>query len=106
VSFEDFAKFDIRICRVLAAEEVKGSRKLVKLTIDTGTSNKTLVAGIAESHRPETIVGKTIVVLTNLLSKKIMGIDSQGMLLAAEDEKGGVYLLTAEGMPPAGTRVH
>lgn len=105
VNIEDFAKLDMRVGVVVAAEAVKGSNKLLKITVDLGSSKRTVVAGIAETHRVEGILGKRVILLTNLTPKKLMGVMSEGMLLAAEDEKGGVYLLTTDGDAPPGSRV-
>ena len=76
-------KVDLRVAKVLTAEKVPNSTKLVKLTIDVGTEQRTLVAGIAEAYEPEQLVGRTIVMVFNLKPAKLMGIESNGMVLAA-----------------------
>jgi methionine--tRNA ligase beta chain len=106
VSIEEFAKLDMRVGMVVEAEAVKGSSKLLKITVDIGDSKRTVVAGIAETHRVEDLLGKRVILLTNLAPKKFMGILSEGMLLAAEDKSGGVYLLTTDGAAPLGAKVH
>jgi|YelNatPaOPRAMG01_1025707.scaffolds.fasta_scaffold24965_3 methionine--tRNA ligase beta chain len=106
VSIEDFAKLDMRVGMVVEAEAVKGSSKLLKITVDIGDSKRTVVAGIAETHRVEDLLGKRVILLTNLAPKRFMGILSEGMLLAAEDKSGGVYLLTTDGAAPLGAKVH
>jgi methionine--tRNA ligase beta chain len=81
-------KVDLRVAKVLAAEKVPNSRKLIKLSIDVGTEQRTLVAGIAESYEPEALVGRTIVMVFNLKPAKLMGIESNGMVLAASPDGG------------------
>jgi methionyl-tRNA synthetase len=94
VSIDDFEKLDIRIGRVKSAQRVPNSKKLLKLEVEVGEELRTLVAGIAEHYSPEELVGKFIAVVVNLEPAKLMGITSQGMLLAAEDEKGISLLVT------------
>ncbi|WP_029551324.1 methionine--tRNA ligase subunit beta [Thermocrinis jamiesonii] len=85
ISLEDFIKLDIRVAKVLSAERVEGSEKLIKLRVSLGNEERTLMAGIAKHYSPEDLVGKKIVVLANLRPRKIFGVESQGMLLAASD---------------------
>lgn len=87
ITIEQFAKIDLRVATITAAESVPGAKKILKLTIDLG-ENRTIVAGIALSYSPEELVGKQIIVVANLKPAKIMGIISNGMLLAATDENG------------------
>jgi methionyl-tRNA synthetase len=87
ISFEEFSKMDLRVAEVKEAERVKGADKLLKLKIDIGSEERQIVAGIAEQYTPEEMVGKKIVVVTNLKPAKIRGIESKGMLLAAHDGK-------------------
>jgi methionine--tRNA ligase beta chain len=84
ISFDDFNKLDIRIGTILKAEKVEGTDKLLKLKVDLGDEQRTLVAGIAETHTPEDIIGKQIPILTNLEPKKLRGIESNGMILAVD----------------------
>ena len=98
ITIEDFAKVSLRTAKVLSAERVEGSDKLLKLRIELGSEKRQLVAGIAQSYAPEAVVGKTIIVVANLKPAKIRGVESQGMLLAAKAD-GKLALLTAEGMP-------
>lgn len=86
VVFEEFMKMDIRIATILAAEKVKKSKKLLKLKVATGIDERTVVSGIAEYYQPDEIVGKQVCILVNLAPRKIMGIESQGMILMAEDK--------------------
>jgi methionyl-tRNA synthetase len=88
VSFEDFTAMDIRVGTITAAEKVKKTKKLLKLTIDTGIDVRTVVSGIAAYHQPEAIVGEQVSVLVNLAPRTIKGIESQGMVLMAEDKDG------------------
>lgn len=87
ISFEEFSKIDLKVAEVREAEKVKGADKLLKLRIDIGTEERQIVAGIAEQYSPEEMIGKRIVVVTNLQPAKIRGIESRGMLLAAKDGK-------------------
>jgi len=88
IEFDDFAKMDIRVGTILEAEKVKKTKKLLKLLIDTGIDKRTVVSGIAEYYAPEEIIGKQVNVLVNLAPKKLRGIESQGMILMAEDADG------------------
>lgn len=85
IGIEDFLKVDLRVAKVLSAEKVEGSEKLLKLQISLGDEERTIVAGIAKHYSPEELVGKKIVIVANLKPRKIFGITSQGMLLAASD---------------------
>ncbi len=88
VSFDDFTKMDIRVGTILDAEKVAKTKKLLKMTIDTGIDKRTVVSGIAEYYQPEDVVGKQVSILVNLAPRKIRGIESQGMILMAEDPDG------------------
>lgn len=105
ITIDDFMKVDLRTARVLTAERVPNSRKLVKLTIDAGTEQRTLVAGLAEAYEPETLVGRTIVVVFNLKPAKLMGIESNGMVLAASPDGGAPVLVGFDQPVPPGARV-
>jgi methionyl-tRNA synthetase len=98
-------KVDLRVAKVLAAEKVPNSRKLVKLSIDVGTEQRTLVAGISEAYEPEQLVGRTIVMVFNLKPAKLMGIESNGMILAASGDDGRPLLLSVEDGAEPGMRV-
>jgi methionyl-tRNA synthetase len=105
VSIDDFMKVDLRVAKVLTAEKVPNSRKLVKLSIDVGTEQRTLVAGIAEAYEPEQLVGRTIVMVFNLKPAKLMGIESNGMVLAASPDGGKPTLVGFDQDVPLGSRV-
>lgn len=92
VSFDDFSKMDIRVGTILEAEKVAKTTKLMKLLVDTGIDKRTIVSGIAEHFAPEDVIGKQVSVLVNLEPRKIKGIESQGMILLAEDLTGKLIL--------------
>lgn len=94
IKYEDFAKIDLKTARVAAAERVAGSEKLVKLTVELGQENRQIVAGIGKAYTPEELVGRMIVVVANLEPRELMGLVSEGMLLAASDAEGRPVLLT------------
>ena len=104
VSYDDFAGLDIRVARVKDVERIPKSKKLYKLKIDIGEEERTIVAGIAEYYKENEIRGKRIVVLTNLEPKTVMGVKSQGMLLAAEDGED-VAVLVPDRDVKAGAKV-
>jgi methionyl-tRNA synthetase len=105
ISIDDFMKIDLRVAKVLTAERVPNSKKLMKLTIDLGSEQRTLVAGIAEGYEAEALVGRTVAIVANLKPAKLMGIESNGMILAASPD-GGKPMLVAFDQPPApGTRI-
>jgi methionyl-tRNA synthetase len=105
ISFDDFMKVDLRVAKVLAAERVPKSNKLLKLTVDAGTEQRTIVAGIAEAYEPEAMIGRTVVIVFNLKPAKLMGVESNGMVLAGSADGGKPVLLSFEEPPPPGTRV-
>jgi methionyl-tRNA synthetase len=93
VSFEDFSKMDIRIGKIVKAERVEKSKKLLKLQVDTGIDVRTVMSGVAEFFSPEEILNKQVTILVNLAPRKIMGVESQGMILMAADKDGSLRLL-------------
>jgi methionyl-tRNA synthetase len=105
ISFDDFMKVELRVAKVLAAERVPKSNRLLKLQVDVGTEQRTLVAGIAEAYEPEALVGRTVVMVFNLKPAKLMGVESNGMVLAASAEGGKPMLVGFETPPDPGTRV-
>lgn len=96
IEYDDFAKMDIRVGTILAAEKVAKTKKLLKLTIDTGIDKRTIVSGIAEYYSPEEIIGKKVSVLVNLAPKALKGIESQGMILMAENLDGSLSFISPE----------
>ncbi|MEM4650638.1 MAG: methionine--tRNA ligase subunit beta [Pyrobaculum sp.] len=96
IGIDDFRRVDLRVAKVIEAAKVEGSKKLIKLVVDLGAEKRQIIAGLAEYYNPEDLVGKYVVVVANLQPKKMMGLESQGMLLATCDkpvlltiEKGG-----------------
>ncbi len=104
VTIEDFAKVELKTAKVLAAEAVPDSDKLLKLQIEVGAERRQIVAGVAQSYTPESIVGKTIIVVANLQPAKIRGVESQGMLLAAKSGKK-LQLVMVDGEVPSGVKI-
>lgn len=105
LGIDEFMKVELRAARVLSAERVPKSRKLMRLQVDLGSEQRTLVAGIAEAYEPDALVGRMIAMVTNLKPATLMGIESNGMILAASDS-GGLPILLGFDKPPApGTRI-
>ncbi|MGA9406206.1 MAG: methionine--tRNA ligase [Bacteroidota bacterium] len=94
ISIEEFQKVDLRVARVIACEAVPKSKKLLKLQVEIGTERRQIVAGIAQQRKPEELIGKTIIVVANLAPAKLMGVESQGMLLATHGDGETFALLT------------
>lgn len=99
IMYDDFSKLDLRTGRILSAEPVPKSQKLLKLQVDFGYETRQILAGVAEHFQPEQMVGKSAVVVANLAPRKMMGLESQGMLLMAEDRGGALTLVTSESEP-------
>jgi len=105
VPIEEFRRLDLRVAEILEAKAIRGSKKLVELKISTGSSERTIVAGILLEYPPAELVGKRIVIVANLKPSKLMGVESRGMLLAATDPDGRVVLLTPEKPVAPGSQV-
>jgi methionyl-tRNA synthetase len=105
VGIEDFLRLDIRAARITAAERVPKSKKLLKLEVDLGAERRQLVAGIAEAYEPEVLPGRLVAVIVNLKPATLMGIQSNGMILAANSPAGLPILVTFEKEPALGARV-
>jgi methionyl-tRNA synthetase len=106
ITIEEFQKIELRVATILSAERVPGTDKLLKLQIDLRSERRQLVAGIAKHYTPEELIGKQIVVVTNLQPAVIRGIESQGMLLAAStDDSSQLALVTLQRPVPNGCRV-
>ena len=105
IIFEDFTKLDLRIGTVKSAEKMPKSKKLIKLQIDMGIETRTILSGIAEHFEPEQLINKQVTVVANLAPRKMMGIESQGMVLMAEDTDGKLILLSPESMVSSGATV-
>ena len=96
ISIEDFAKVQLRVAEVKAAEKVEGADRLLKLTLDLGDETRTVVGGIAQWYQPEDLPGRKVVLVANLKPAKLRGIVSEGMILAADDGKGNLVLVGPE----------
>jgi methionyl-tRNA synthetase len=96
IEFDDFAKLDIRVGTIIEAEKVAKTKKLLKLKIDTGIDKRTVVSGIAEYYTPEEVIGKQVSILVNLAPKKLRGIESQGMILMAENPDGTLAFVSPD----------
>jgi methionyl-tRNA synthetase len=105
ISIDDFMKVELRVAKVLEAEAVPKSKKLVKMKIDVGSEQRTIVAGIAEAYQPEQLVGRAIVIVFNLKPAKLMGVESNGMVLAASPEGGKPTIVSVDEAVAPGTRV-
>jgi len=105
ITIDDFMKVDLRVAKVLAAEAVPKSKKLLKLTVDTGRDQRTIVAGIAEAYQPEQLVGRTVVIVANLQPAKLMGVESNGMVLAGSPDGGPPVLVGLDQALAPGARV-
>lgn len=105
IPYSDFEKLELKTAKILNAEKVQGTDKLLKLELDAGEGEpRQIVSGIAHVYPPEELVGKTIVLLANLEPKKIRGVESRGMLLAADSDEGPI-LLMPEKEVKSGTKV-
>lgn len=102
---EEFWKFDMRVGLIRQAERIPRSRKLIKLAVDFGGEERTIVAGVGDQYSPEDFVGRKMIFVLNLKPKKLMGVLSQGMLIVGEEESGKVHLITLGDEVPAGTKV-
>jgi methionyl-tRNA synthetase len=105
IVFDDFAKIDLRIGTILTAEKVEKADKLLKLEVDLGFETRTIVSGIAMHFKPEDIVGKQVTVVCNLAPRKMRGIESNGMILMAEDKAGKLYFVNPDNKIEAGSSV-
>ena len=105
MDFETFQKMDIRVATIKHAERPEGSKKLLKLTVDLGNELRTVMSGIAEHYNAEEIIGRQVTLLSNLAPRKIMGIESQGMILMAEDENGKLVFVQPESKVEAGSKI-
>ncbi len=104
IDIAEFGRVELRVARIVEAEKVKGSKKLLRLQVDLGSERRQVVAGIADSYEPEALVGKTIALVANLKPAKLMGVESNGMVLAASPE-GKAILCTFDGDVAPGTKI-
>ena len=106
ISFEEFQKLDLRIGKILEANQILGSRNLIRMIVDFGGEKRQAVAGLLQYYKPEALVGRKCAFVLNLQRRKMMGVESQCMILAAEDGKGNVVVLQPERDILEGSRVH
>lgn len=104
ITYEDFAKLDLRVAKIIAVEKVENTQKLYKIKIDLGGEERQIISGLAEKYAPEELTGKLIIVLANLEPKTIKGQESNGMLLAAS-ENDQISLLTIDKLLPSGSKI-
>ena len=105
IPFEDFQKLDLRIGKIMEANKIPGSRNLLRLIVDFGTEQRQAVAGLLRWYEPQELVGKKCAFLTNLQKRKVMGVESQCMVLAAEGENGNVVVLEPEKEVAEGSKI-
>ena len=106
ISFEEFQKLDMRIGKILEANQIPGSRNLIKMMVDFGEEKRQAVAGLLQWYKPEELVGKKCAFILNLQKRKMMGVESQCMIFAADDGKGSVVVLQAEKDILEGSKIH
>ena len=105
ISFDEFQKLDLRIGKIIEATQIPGSRNLIKMIIDFGTEKKQAVAGLLKWYKPEDLVGKKCAFILNLQKRVMMGVESQCMIFAAEDDAGNIVVLQPEKDIAEGSRI-
>ena len=105
ITIDDFAKLDLRVAKVIAAEKIENADKLLKLELEVGEETRQVVSGIAQHYTPEQLVGKNVILVANLKPAKLRGVLSQGMILAATDDEGNLALLGLDKDMPSGVRI-
>jgi len=106
ISFGEFQKLDMRVGKILEANQIPGSRNLIRMIADFGTEKRQAVAGLLQWYKPEDLIGKKYTFILNLQRRKLMGVESQCMILAAEDDKGNVVCLQPEKDVAEGSKIH
>jgi len=106
IPFNEFMKLDMRVGKVVEAEQITGSKNLIRMIVDFGTEKRQSVAGLLQWYKPEELVGNKYTFILNLQRKKLMGIESQCMIFAAEDNKGNVVLIKPEKDVAVGSKIH
>lgn len=106
ISFNEFMKLDMRVGKVVEAEQIAGSRNLIRMIVDFGIEKRQSVAGLLQWYKPEELVGNKYAFILNLQRRKFMGIESQCMIFAAEDDKGNVVLMKPEKDVEVGSKIH
>lgn len=105
ISIEDFKKSELRVGKVISAERIEGSDKLLKLMVDLGSDSRQILGGIASQYEPEQLIGKEVIVVANLEPRMLRGLESQGMILCADDAEGHPVILSPERKVPPGSAV-
>jgi len=105
IPFDEFQKLDMRVGKIVEASQIQGSRNLIKMVVDFGAEKRQAVAGLLQHYKPEALVGRRCAFVLNLQRRKLMGVESQCMILAAEDEKGKVVVLQPEQDIAEGSRI-
>lgn len=100
INIDDFKKVELKVVKVLSAERVEGSEKLLKLEVDLGSEKRQIIAGIGKVYEPEKLIGKEIIIVANLEPRLLMGLESQGMVLAANSESGPVLIMPDKEVAP------
>ncbi len=106
IPFHEFLKIDMRIGKIVETNQIAGSRNLIRMIVDFGEEKRQAVAGLLQWYKPEDLVGKKCAFILNLQRRKMMGVESQCMILAADDGKGSVVVLQAEKDIAVGSRIH
>jgi methionine--tRNA ligase beta chain len=106
ISFKEFQKLDMRIGKILKADQIPGARNLVRMIVDFGTEKRQAVAGLLKWYKPEDLAGRKFAFILNLERKRFMGVESQSMILAAEDDTGNVVCLQPERDIAEGSKIH
>jgi len=106
ISFEEFQKLDMRVGKILEANQIPGSRNLIRMIVDFGTEKRQAVAGLLQWYEPDNLIGKKCVFILNLQRRKMMGIESQCMIFAAEDDEGNVVIIQPEKDIMEGSKIH
>jgi methionine--tRNA ligase beta chain len=106
ISFDEFQKLDFRVGKIVEASQIPGSRNLIRMIVDFGAEKRQAVAGLLQYYKPDNLLGRKCAFILNLQRRKMMGVESQCMILAAEDSKGNVVILQPERDISEGSRVH
>jgi methionine--tRNA ligase beta chain len=106
ITFAEFQKLDLRVGKISEANQIPGSRNLIRIIVDFGTEKRQAVAGLMQWYQPKNLVSKKCLFILNLQKRKVMGVESQCMILAAEDNKGNVSVLQPEKDVAEGSKVH
>src|SRR3989344_370425 len=100
INIDDLKKIELKVAKVASAERIEGSDKLLKLEVDLGSEKRQIIAGIGKAYNPEDLIGKEIIIVANLEPRSLMGLESQGMVLAANSESGPVLIMPEKEVAP------